>query len=617
MATQTNLSVVELDFDGLKANFRRFVQNSGKFTDFNFDGSGISHLIDLLAYNSTITGTYVNFLANEMFLDSAVRRDSVVSLAKSLGYTPSSTRASKATLSLTFSGITAGTTATLAKFTQFAADKDGDRYTFVTVEATEIDTTEDTAVIESLDVYEGEVRTRSFVFDENVTNQRFTIPDAEVDTQFLEVTVQAGTDDTTGIEDEWTLPPDYAFLDGESQVYFLQEGIGGKFEIYFGDGVLGQALSEGNVVTIRYIVTSGILANDIGTMETTGDPVFSLASGGFSAIATVVNPSAGGAPREDTAAIKQRATRYWQSQDRAVTTTDYEVLVLRDYPYAESVFVWGGEDNSPPEYGKVFISIKPRSGSVIGTPEKTYIKNNILKKRNVVTVTPEIVDPDYLYVLADVAVLYDQSLTKMTGNDVINLAKLAIVAYDAVNLEKFDSDLRFSKFVAAIDSVSPAIISNNARLTMQKRLKAIPGRILTYEVKFNNKIHSDADSVTVSSDTFQYKNAANEVVTAFIEDDGEGNLQIVSNDGGVRTVLNATAGTVDYEEGIISLTNFAPVSLNDTFLKINALPEPASDIVGLRNNLTKIDFSDAAAVVVKAFTNKAELARSANAPLSR
>lgn len=608
MATSVNVSVAELDFDNLRGNFKRFLESRGTFTDYNFEGSGLAILIDLLAYNAHYLGIYANMIANEAFLDSAMRRDSVVSHAKSVGYIPTSTRAARAIVDIAFDDIVVDSTAIFPRGTIFSAEKNGVVYNFVTVEPFEIDTSADPATLTDLDIYEGTFKTITYIADAKVLNQRFVIPDPRVDTDHISVRVQASTSDTTGISTPWNLPIDYTMLDGEDPVFFLQEGVDGKYEIYFGDGIVGKKVEDGNVITITYLSTDGADANEIGTNLSTA---FSLSSGDYTGTVVVSSASSGGASRESIESIRRNVPLHLQAQDRCVTKRDYEVTILSEYPYAESVFVWGGEEHSPPVYGKVFVVIKPRTGFVITESEKTYIRNTILKPRSVVTITPEILDPEYTYLMIDTTVQYDPTLTNLTPAEMEVMTKMAIVAYDTVELEKFDADFRFSKFVGQLDLSNTALLSNNTTVTMQKRVAATPGRSLSYTVEFGNPLYHpyDGNERVVWSESFNYKNAANEVVSATFEDDGSGNLFISTTVGDKKVTLVESIGTVDYTTGTLYLTGFLPVSLNGPKLKVHGKPNPSSDILANRTTLLKIDFSDPKAMRVKAYANKNDTAK--------
>lgn len=609
MNTATSVSVAELDFHSIRENFKRFLDAQGFFTDYDFEGSGLTVLLDLLAYNAHYTGVYANLLANELFLDSAVRRDSIVSHAKALGYVPASTTASRASVGITFSGITQGTSAVLPAGTQFIGSKDGTSYTFLTLEPLTVNTDGATAVLDDVEIHEGSFKTVSYLVDTGIANQRFSIPDPNVDINHIEVYVQNSPSNNTGIQDVWTRPSDYALLDGEDKVFFIQEGAQGKYEIYFGDGIIGKAVSNGNLITVKYLVTNGSIPNGIGTNDTPANPSFTMSSDLYTGTVNVVSRASGGSNGEALETIRRNAPLYYQAQGRCVTKQDYEATIKNEYSYADAVHVWGGEENDPPMYGKVFIAIKPTTGFTITDSEKSYIKNRILKPKNVVTIDPVIVDPEYLYVLVNTAVIYDRTATRFSQSQMEAMSKLAVVAFDSFYLGQFDSDFRFSKFVASIDSADPAIVSNVTRLTMQRRVSVVPGTPSTYIVDFGNPLfhpHEGHDGV-VWSETFKHKNAANEVVDAFVQDDGAGALTIREFD--TNEIIVEEAGTIDYDTGKVNIDRFNPVSLTDTTLKVYAQPEPSSDIFANRSTLIRIDFADAESMAIKAFHSKNDALR--------
>jgi hypothetical protein len=603
-AVNTTLSVSELDFDLIKQNFRRFLEVNPIFKDYNFEGSGLSVLLDILAYNTHYASFYANMVANEMFLDSAIKRDSVVSKAKELGYTPTSTQSASAIVNISFtSGVAQGADYTLPAGTVFLASKDGQDYNFRTLDSVTVNTSTNPPVANNVTIVEGQKRRVSYIFDSRQVNPRFEIPDELVDTRYLDIKVQKSIEDITGKTDTWTQPADFNIITPTDKVYFIQEGKNSRYEIYFGDGILGQALEDGNVITITYFTSSGSDANFIGFTDDGDDPSFSIQ--GLESITTtvsVVSASQGGADQENTFSIKNNASKFYQSHDRCVTARDYEVMLAREYPYASSVFAWGGEDANPPEYGKVFISVVPKGNFIITKEEKNYIKNSILKRKNLVTVIPEIVDPDYTYLLIDSTVFYDEKQTNNSKGFLESLIKLTIIAYDAVNLEKFDKDFRFSSFVSELDRSSQGILSNTTAITMQKRLVVEAGKPFSYTTRFYNPIYRPKAGIgqNVVSEVFSHKNSNNAVVSCYIEDDGNGLLHVYSNYTGTKTIIVEDVGTVDYDSGTVKLIGFNPVQINGTTLNFTAKPFPSTDILTVKGNLLKIDLTDANALKVKA-----------------
>lgn len=603
-AVNTTLSVSELDFDLIKQNFKRFLEVNPIFKDYNFEGSGLSVLMDVLAYNTHYSAFYANMVANEMFLDSAIKRESVVSKAKELGYVPTSTQSASAIVDVSFtSGVATGSDYTLPAGTAFLASKDGQDFNFRTIDSVTVDTSVNPPVAKNVTIVEGQKRRVSYIFDSRQVNPRFEIPDELVDTRYLDVKVQKSIEDITGKTDTWTQPADFNIIGPTDKVYFLQEGKNSRYEIYFGDGILGKAIEDSNVITITYFTSSGSDANFIGFNDNSDDPSFATQGlESITTVVTIVSPTQGGSDQENIFSVRNNAPKFYQSHDRCVTARDYEVMLLREYPYASSVFAWGGEDSNPPEYGKVFVSVVPKGNFVITKEEKNYIKNSILKRKNLVTVLPEIVDPDYTYLLIDSTVFYDEKQTNNSKGFLESLVKLTIIAYDAVNLEKFDKDFRFSSFVSEIDRSSLGILSNTTTIMMQKRLVVESGKPFSYTTRFYNPIYRAKVGVgqNLLSDVFEHKNSKNDVVNCYIEDDGNGLLHVYSNYTGTKTVVVEKIGTVDYDSGTVKLIGFNPVRINGTTLNFSAKPFPSTDILTVKGNLLKIDLTDANALKVKA-----------------
>ena len=412
-ASNTALRIAELDFDNIKFNLKNYLRSQNQFTDYDFEGSGINVLLDILAYNTHYMSYYLNMIGNEMFLDSAILRNSVVSHAKHMNYMPSSSRAATAVVNVVIadtlpaSGLSSYT---LPKYSEFQSQQiDGTNYTFVTTQAhtAALNVTSNTFTFSSIEIKQGEKLTYNVAVTAGNTKRRFLIPSANVDTTTLDVVVRASSVDTA--EQVYSLAEDTLDITANSTVYFLEEDPSGQYAIYFGDGYIGRNLSDDNIVQLTYIDTSGEASNKANS--------FTLVSGtgNFSnVVVNSVSASAGGAYKESIEKIKYTAPKYYTTQNRAVTTSDYEILLSKDYPNIQAASVWGGEENIPVQYGKVFISLVPKAGYVITDIEKRRIIKELLENRNVVTITPEIVDPDYLYLKLYVVMHYDE--TKITEN---------------------------------------------------------------------------------------------------------------------------------------------------------------------------------------------------------
>ena len=446
MATNAKgkIEITDLDFDAVKSNFQNFLSQQSQFTDYNFEGSGMSVLMDLLAYNTHYLAFHANMLANEMFLDSSVLRANAVSHAKALGYTPSSMKASNATISISVADVpTSQNSLVMPAGTIFTTSVNDTTYNFVTISDTT--STSDSGIFAFTDVkiYEG---TRiSFQYTVNSSNleQQFIIPSANVDTDTLKVRVQNSSSDTTTVS--YSLNTDYTNLTSTSTKYFLQEVEDGRFEVYFGDGVSGQKPVDGNIVILDYVVTNGSDAD--------GASAFAAAStiGGYSNITvTTISSASGGGLSESVDSIKFNAPLKFAAQTRAVTPDDYKSIIPSIYTNIKSLSVWGGEDNDPAVYGQVYISIKPNTGTTLTTTTKNSIVNS-LKAFNVASVTPVIVDPITLLLELTTTVKYNSTISEKTNTDIRALVETAISTFNTNNLQKFDSVFRHSNILKAID----------------------------------------------------------------------------------------------------------------------------------------------------------------------
>jgi len=595
MANDRKIKVNELDFLTIKENLKNYLSGLDEFSDFNFEGSGISILLDLLSYVTHYQGFYNNMVANEMFLDSAIKRTSVVSHAKSLGYTPSSKTSAEAIVDITINDDTT-TTTTLTKRSKFTCQRDGTTYTFTNPDAGDFETLNATQkVIRNVTLKEGTWRNQSFVVDNNIDTQKFIISSKDVDMSTLGVRVQTSINDTTGYTDSWSAVSDITSLTSTTKAYYTQEVENGLYEIYFGDGILGTKLSDGNVIVLEYLITNGVLANDIGSQDTTYSRTFSSSDINVANI-SVVSASAGGGGKESINEIKFNAPKAFQSQNRSVTTNDYKTFISQNYSNAGDVFVWGGENNNPPEYGKVLISVKPTSGTVLSQEDKLGLQN-LLKTQNLVSIIPEIVEPNYIYMKVKSNISYDSNTTTKSTSDIKTLVDSYIISYSVSELERFNRNFRYSKFVKVLDDADDSILGNETSIKIQKRIEVTVGKSKTYTIDFGNKIyHPHAGHMpVVESNAFTYTKLDGTVVNALLDDDGEGNIRIYEVINSVKSYLNKTAGTIDYSEGIISLKDFMPVSVDGTLLKIDIVPE-SKDIISERNGIIAIDLNDSDSV---------------------
>ena len=578
------LEITDLDFDSVKANFKTFLSQQKEFTDYNFEGSGMSVLMDLLAYNTHYLAFHANMLANEMFIDTALTRDSAVSHAKSLGYLPTSTKSPYAIVTITVYDVPISQlSVVMVAGTIFTTSINGTSYQFVTI--SDHTATSDTGifVFSDVSIYEGTRIDYTYTVNTSNLEQRFVIPSNSADTSTLVVTVQASASDVTS--ETYTLNTDYALLKSTSLNYFLQEIEDGQYEVYFGDGITGKKPIDGNIVTLKYVVTNGSLAD--------GASVFTAASniGGYTNITTLATGSAsGGGDAESVDSIKFNAPLKYAAQGRAVTPDDYKAIVPSVYSNIKSIQVWGGEDNDPPIYGKVFIAIRPNSGLSLTTTTKNLIISS-LKNYNVASIVPEIVDPEILFIVMNVTNRYNPTLTEKSKSDINALVETTITQFNTNNLQKFDSVFRHSNFVKTVDDTDTAILSSTATLKLKRIITPTLNAITKYTVSFNNAAYHPAalwSQTVVESTGFYLAGNTNE---QFIDDDGSGNLRTFYLLGGVtKTITNASAGTITYTTGQLVLTalNVTTTTNGNTTIDITVKPD-SNDVIPVRNQVIEID----------------------------
>jgi len=579
--------VSDLDFDAIKSNLKAFLQDQAEFSDYNFEGSGFAVLLDTLAYNTHYLGFNANMVANEMYLDSADIRKNIVSLAKMLGYTPSSAKSPVADVDITLNNAT-GSTVTMNKGTTFTSTIDNTTYQFVTNQDLTITPQDGVYKFSNVSLYEGTLVTFRYTVDSTDVDQKFVIPSVNADTSTLKVTVQNSASDTTTTT--YTLASGLRSLTSTSKAYFLQETDTGKFEVYFGDDVLGKKLSDGNIVILEYIVSNKDEAN--------GASSFTLSSsiGGFSDVSITTNSNAqGGAEPETKESIRFNAPLQYTSQDRAVTTTDYETLVRSIYPNAQSISAWGGEDDETPVYGVVKIAIKAASGSTLTNATKQNIITS-LQPYNVASVRPEIVDPETTSLVLTINAKYDKKATAKTSDTLKSEITTAVSNYSTNTLSQFDGVFRYSKLTGLIDDVDNSILSNITTVKMRKEFTPTLSSSTKYDIYFRNAIynpHSGHQSV-VSSTGFKIAGNNNEM---FLDDDGEGNIRLYYLVSGIKTVQNATQGTINYSTGQITINSLNVASISNirgaTSTKIEITVTPSSnDIVPVRDQILEIDVSN-------------------------
>jgi hypothetical protein len=576
------INLTQVDFENYVEAICDYLNSQAEFSDYNFKGSGLSVLIDILAYNAVQNGFYLNMVANESFLDSSVLRKSAVGIAKHLGYTPRSVRSARASLRLTIDPDGLPDSITIPKGTLFTTNLNSKTYNFTVREAVVVLPTDETQYrVSEIEVVEGVVLTHRYTVGEVDT---YVIPNASVDTSVLTVKVQNSSVDTTTVV--YTLSEDITEIGSDDTVYWLHENYDQRFQIQFGNGTIGKALEDGNIVIIEYLVSAGEDAN--------GCSSFAYAS----TVADIDDIDVetllvgyGGASEEDIDSIKFLAPLSYESQNRAVTRQDYETLIKRDYPNIDAIRVWGGEDNIPPVYGKVFVAIKPVDGFVLSTAEKEYLVDTIIQRRSVLSIQSEVVDPEYIYLLIDSEVNYKSGLTSLTEGEIRNLILSTITDYADTELNQFDKHLKHSRLVAAIDDADTSIQSNTTSITLKYLLEAELDVETTYTIYFSNEL-SKGDVTNsdycVSSDAFILDG-----YTCYFSDDGTGNVIIYRLLNGSRVIVNDSIGTIDYSTGTVVIESFSPESIvsDETYIQLYATPK-YNNISCVRNQILIADESD-------------------------
>lgn len=588
----SNLKVTELDFFQVRENLKDYLKSQNKFKDYDFDGSGISVLLDLLAYNTHYNAINANMAINEIFLDSAQLRNNVVSHAKMLGYVPRSMNAAFALIDIVVnSPLGNPSTLTINRGTEFTTVVDGVQYTFTVLESQSISPVNGVYKFENLKISEGKLIKYSHTVDSFDNTQYFNIPDPLVDISSLVVKVKANNATTS--YDVYTIVKNFVDIDSTTKAYFLQEGIDGTYQVYFGDGIAGRKLEAGNVVELEWLSTNGPLAN--------GASVFTLSTtiqGNANVSITTLTKAAAGGDRENIDSIKFNAPLSYVAQNRVVTPDDYKAAIINNYPNIETVAVWGGEENDPPDYGKAYISIKPSNAETLTLTEKQFIRDQILKTRNVVSITPELVDPEYTYIKLEVFFKYDPNLTNKTAGELRQVVSDVVNNYNNTELKRFDGVFRHSKLSRLIDAADPSILNSTIRVYMQKRLVPEIGTSKKYTLSFSAPLYtSGSNEKVISSTPFTYNG-----FTQYIHDLPQSTngtttdsitrhpLQIYRIVGDNKQITIQDAGYIIAEDGLVVLENFNPSAYDGSYISISAQPN-SNDIAPKRNQLLQIDMA--------------------------
>ena len=594
MATvkSSQVNITDLDFDNISKNLKNYLKGQSTLKDYDFEGSNISLLIDLLAYSSHVSAFNANMVASELFLDTAQIRKNVVSRAKEIGYTPTSATASMATIDLQVNNPLIGgntpTSLTLNRGHKFKTVFDGMNYPYVLLETQTITPLNGVFKFEDLKIYQGTMNSDIFAYNGQIQNQRFPLTEELVDTSSITVTVQS----TGGSSSAWSRSTDISAVDSDSKVWYVQENDQGLFEVYFGDGVVSAEPLDGDTITISYLVTNEV--------HTDGSSIFAMTDsvGGNMDVTllTKIN-SSGGKDKESVESIKFAASKFYTSQNRLVTVDDYKSKLQTLYPGADSISIWGGEDNDPPQYGKIFIAIKPsQTVNKLTSSEKTLLKQK-LKTLNMLTVRPELIDADVIDILVNTNFKYNPKATTKTVSELETLVRAAIITHDSTYLSGFDGIFRHSVLATDIDSAESSILSNITTVKLRKTISPTFNQSKGYTIDFGSgnpfynphSGHNKAGGGILETSGFLVSGFTD---TFYFDDDGDGNLRRYSITGSTRVYADNQAGTVDYSNGKITTTGINILSTVNTDDTIHFTVKPNSnDSVAFRSNLLDINSS--------------------------
>ena len=564
MAANNAIRVSDINFDQIKTNLKSFLSDQNEFSDYDFESSTMSVLLDLLSYNTYYNAFYLNMVGNEMFLDSAQLRNSVVSRAKQLNYIPRSARGAIASVDVSVDPAGSPTFFTVAANTKFTTTIDGTSYTFVTSDATALTPSSNGTFSGSLSLVEGEPLQQRFTVS-TASPVRYILPNENVDTTSFTVRIQESSSNTSITT--YNLNSDISSANSISEIYFVQENEDNKYEVYFGDNVFGKKPKDGNIVIVDYRVVNGSTVNGANNF-----------SGDFTV--TTTSAAQGGAFQESIESIKYNAPFKFQAQDRLVTSNDFKNIILAENGDIQAISVWGGEENSPPVYGKVFISVKPTSGPIISATRKSTLQTT-LKDRSIVSVETEFVDAAYLYINPSITVRYNPRTTSLSASELNIKIQNALISFEANNLGTFGNKFYVSNLTEVIRASDNSFVSTDIGFTIEKRFVPTTNAINTYQLQFNNAIHHPHDGHlgAVSSSGFTIGGE-----TVYLEDDGVGNLRTFILVTGNKITRNKNFGTVDYESGLVTIFNTSITAYEGTAISVKVKPQE-SNIFGVRNEI--------------------------------
>ena len=603
------LNFTNLDFDQIKTSLIDYLRSNSNFTDYDFEGSNLSSILDVLAYNTYITSYNANMVSNEVFIDSATLRENVVALARNIGYIPRSRKASEANISF-FVDITDLTqeqpkpsTLVLKKgpVASSSGTFDNSSFIFSILDDVSVPIFDNIASFNNIPIYEGNLLTTTFTVNSFNKNQRFTLPNSGIDTKLINVFVL----ENGSTRVKYELKNDLFDLNSESRVYFIQEVEDERYELLFPDGIFGRKLEDGEIIEVEYIVSNGDSANGISQFLFSGRLTYTKnntdynVSSGISLLTANVG-STGGDVIESIESIKKYAPRVYSSYNRAVTASDYESLIpTRIYPETESITVFGGEDLSPPEYGKVFISIKPRNGDFIPNLIKENIKNK-LKKYAVAGIVPEILDLKYLYLEVDSKIYYNTNLAPSSSYVASVVNKNVLNYAESVELNRYGAKFKYSKFLKTIDQSDASITSNITTIQMRRDLRVVLNNFTEYQIEFGNEFHIKDDSFNIRSSSFRVDRINQDVYLSDVVDSNNSEtgsiflFNVPSPSSKNATVVRQNVGSINYKNGLITLNPINIISAKNkdgqSVIEISAIPK-SNDVIGKNALYLQLDIS--------------------------
>ena len=606
-----------LDFDQVKTTLKEYIQSNSDFTDYDFEGSNLSTIMDVLAYNTYITSYNANMVTNEVFIDSATLRENVVSLARNIGYLPRSRKSAKANITffVDTTAITPSPSTIVLKKGPVVSSRGsfgGNSYIFSILEDITVPVVNNIATFRNIPVYQGTVLTSNFTFSSRDPNQKFILPNAGVDTELLYVTVEPNAN-TVNVTEKYTYTLQDSLLDvkSDSKVFYLQEIEDEQYQIFFGDGIFGKKLEDGNFVTVDYIVSSGNEANGVNQFDFSGRIVHLVAgagqgrtetpiTSGISLITTNIKGT-GGESIESVESVKKFAPKIYASQNRALTANDYEALVpAKIYPETESISVFGGEDLVPPQYGKVFISIKPRSGDFLPNLTKDNIKTK-LKKYAVAGIVPEILDLKYLYLEVDSKIYYDTNKAPNAATISTIVQQNTTKYADSTQLNKYGARFKYSKFLNIIDNSHDAITSNITTVQIRRDLRTVINSFAEYSIGFGNEFHIKSMSgYNIKSSAFRVQGVLQDVFISDLPNPDRitGSLflfTLSSITSQSPTIVRRNIGQINYKQGIITINPIivtsGKVKDGQSIIELSACPK-SNDVVGLQDLYLQLDISN-------------------------